>query len=95
MPLVWQLRQREKQGQSPKRLAREWGVSAALFGVVVVGAVTYTGVRFGLMGPSDAIGGLVVSVLFSVPIFYFVMYHMILTRLSSIAAGEGGGTRPG
>jgi hypothetical protein len=94
MPLVWRLRQREKQIPSPKRLAREWGVSAALFGIAVVVAVIYSGVRLGFMDPTDAIGGLVVSVLLSVPSFYFTLYHMALTRISSRATGEGGGTRP-
>lgn len=93
MPLVWRLWQREKQRPSPKQLAREWGVSVALFGLAVVGAVIYSGVRLGLMNPSDAIGSLVISVLLSVPISYFTLYHMTLTRISSKAAGEGGGTR--
>ncbi len=90
MPLVWWLRQREKHGPSPKRLAREWGASAALFGVAVVGAVIYCGVRLGLMDQSDAIGGLVVSVSLSVPTFYFTLYHMALSRISSRAAGSRG-----
>jgi hypothetical protein len=94
MPLVWRLWQREKQGPPPKQLAREWGVSVAVFGLAVVGAVFYSGVRLGLMDPSDAIGGLAVSVLLSVPILYFTLYHMTLTRISSRAAGEGGATRP-
>jgi len=91
MPLVWRLWQRDKQGPLPKRLAREWGVSVALFGLTVVGGVTYSGVRLGLMDPSDAIGGLVVSVLLSVPISYFVSYHVVLTRLSARAVSKRGG----
>jgi hypothetical protein len=94
MPLVWRLWQREKQRPSPKQLAREWGVSMALFGLAVVGAVIYSGVRLGLMDPSDAIGGLVVSVLLSVPTSYFTLYHMTLTRISSRSNGEECGTRP-
>ena len=94
MPFVWRLWQREKQDTPAKQLAREWGVSAALFVLIAVCAVIYSGVRLGLMNPSDAIGGLIVSVLLSVPLLYFTLYHMTLTRISSKAAGERGGTRP-
>lgn len=94
IPLVWWLWQREKQNPSPKRLAREWGVSVALWGVAVVVAVIYSGVKLGFMDPKYAFGGLVVSLLLCVPIGYFTLYHMTLTRISSRAAGERGGTRP-
>jgi hypothetical protein len=87
-PLIWWLRKWEKQGMSPKRLARGWGLSMALFGVAVVVAVSYSGVKLGLMNPMDAVGGLVVSVLLSVPISYFGMYHMVLTRISSRTTGR-------
>ena len=93
-PLIWRLWQRERLGTSPKRLAREWGVSAAIFGLAVVVAVIYSGVKLGLIDPSDAIGGLVVSVLLSLPIGYFTLHNMVLTRISSRAAGEGDGIRP-
>jgi hypothetical protein len=78
MPLVWWLRQREKQEQSAKRLAREWGLSGALFALAAVIAVIYTGVRLGLMNRTYAFGGLIMSVLLSVPSFYFVLYEMVL-----------------
>ncbi len=94
MPIVWRLWQREKQGPPPKQLAREWGMGVALWGVAVVVAVIYSGVRLGLMDPSGAIGGLVVSVLLSVPTLYFTAYHMTLKRISSRAVGEGSGARP-
>ena len=94
MPLVWWLRQREERGATSKRLARGWGVSVALFGVAMVVAVIYSGVKFHLMNPTDALGGLVVSVLLSAPISYFTLYHMVITRLSSRAAAKGDGTRP-
>jgi len=94
MPLVWWLRVWEKQGISPKRLARAWGVSVALWGVSVVVATIYSGVKFGFMDPMDALGGLIVSVLLSVPILYFMSYYMAIATVSSRAAANGGGGRP-
>jgi hypothetical protein len=89
IPLVWRLWQREKQGPPPKQLAREWGVSVALWGVAVVVAVIYSGVKLGLMDPKYAFGGLVLSLLLCVPIGYFTLYYMTLTRISSRAAAKG------
>jgi hypothetical protein len=89
MPLVWWLRQREKQSASPKLLAREWGASVAFFGVAMVAAVIYSGVRLSLMDSKDAVGGLVVSVLLCVPISYFTVQHMAITHISSRAAAKG------
>jgi hypothetical protein len=83
MPLVWWLRMSEEEGASPKRLAREWGVSVAFWGVAVAVAVIYSGVKLGFMDSKDAIGGLAVSVLLSVPTLYFTVYHMTFTRISS------------
>ncbi len=94
MPLVWWLKKWEKQGMSPKRLARGWGLSMVLFGVAAVVAVSYSGVQLGLMNPMDAVGGLIVSVLLSVPISYFGMYHMVLTRIPSRTTGKQGSPCP-
>ena len=93
MPLVWWLRQREEQGASPKRLARGWGVSVALFGAAMVVAVFYSGIKLRLMDPKDALVGFVVSLLSSAPIGYFTLYYMAIARFSSRAAAKGGGTR--
>src|SRR5450631_2226002 len=78
MPLVWWLRVWEEEGASPKRLARGWGLSVALFGVAVQIAAFYSGIKFHLMDPDDAVGGFITVFLLGVPIFYFVMYHMAL-----------------
>jgi len=94
MPLVWWLRRREDKGASPKRLAHGWGASVALFSVAMVVATIYSGVKLGFMDPKYALGGLVVSVLLSVPISYFTLYYMAMTRISSRAAAKGDGTRP-
>jgi hypothetical protein len=94
MPLVWWLRQWEGQGASSKRLARGWGASVALFGVAMVFAVIYSGVKLRLMDSTDAVGGLVVSVLLSVPISYFTLHHMVMTRVSWRAATKGSSARP-
>jgi hypothetical protein len=93
MPLVWWLRQREEHGASSKRLARGWSASVALFGVATVVAVIYSGVKLSLMDSTDAVGGLAVSVLLSVPISYFTMHHTVMTRISSRAASKMDGTR--
>lgn len=93
-PLIWWLRKWEEQGASPKRLARGWGLSMALFGVAGIVATYYSGIELRLMDPKDAVGGFVATVLLSVPLFYFVMYRMALTRLSSRADGKSGGTSP-
>jgi hypothetical protein len=93
-PLVWWLRQREAQSASPKRLASGWGASVALFGAAMVVAVIYSGVKLSLMNPTDAVGGLVVSVLLSVPISYFTVQHMAITQISSRAAAKRGGISP-
>ncbi len=85
-PLIWWLRKWEEQGASPKRLAREWGLSMALFGVAMAAAVFYSGVELRLMDTTDAVSGFIAGVLISVPIFYFGMYNMALKRISSRAA---------
>lgn len=83
MPLVWSLRMWEEEGASPKRLARGWGLGMALFGVAVQVATFYSGIKFHLIDPDDAIGGFITAFLIGVPAVYFVMYHMALTRISS------------
>jgi hypothetical protein len=88
MPLIWWLRKWEERGASPKRVARGWGTSVALFGVAVVVAVFYSGIELRLMNPRDAIGGFVASVLLSVPIFYFGIYHRALKVISTRATGK-------
>jgi hypothetical protein len=90
MPSIWWLRKYEAQGASPKRLARGWCLSMALFGVVTNAAVFYSGVKLHLMDPSDAAGSFVVMVLLSVSILYFGMYHRVLRFISARAAGKPG-----
>jgi len=94
LPLVWWLKRWEEQGASTKRLARRWGASMALSGVAVVVAVTYSGVKLGFMDPKNALGGLVVSVSLCAPILYFTLHHMVLTSISSRAAGKPDSPRP-
>jgi hypothetical protein len=93
-PLIWWLRKWEEQGASPKRLARGWGLSMALFGVVLGFAVFYSGVKLRLMHMSDAVSSFVTMALFSGLIFYFGMYHRALTRISSRTTGKQGSPRP-
>jgi hypothetical protein len=94
MPLVWWLRVWEEQGTSPKRLARGWGLSMALFGVAVAVAVFYFGVELHLVGWGDAIVSFVVCVFLSVPIGYFMSYHMAITRFSSRSSAKIAGPPP-
>jgi hypothetical protein len=82
-PLIWWLWKWKERGVDPKRLARGWGASMALFGVAMVLAVSWSGVKLGLMDPKDALGGLILSIILSVPIGYFTLYYMIITRMSS------------
>ncbi|MGB8480129.1 MAG: hypothetical protein WCE63_15055 [Acidobacteriaceae bacterium] len=88
MSLVWWLRIWEQEGISPKRLARGWGLSIALFGVTVTGASFYSGVALRLMDPKDALGGFVATILLSVPISYFGMSRRALRTISKRAAGK-------
>ena len=94
MSLVWWLRVWEEQGTSPKRLARGWGMSVALWGVSVLVATTYSGVKLRLIDPMDALVCFVGSVLLSVPIAYFMLYYMAITRLSSRSAAKIAGRPP-
>jgi hypothetical protein len=89
MPLVWWLRVWEKQGTSPKRLARGWVLSTAMFFVAGIVATFYSGVELRLMDPKDAMGGFVVAVLLSIPSL-FVIYRMALRVISTRATGETG-----
>jgi hypothetical protein len=88
MPLVWWLRKWRERGMDSKRLARGWGVSTALFGVAVVVAVSYSGVKLSLMDPKGALGGLVVSVLLSVPVLYFTLHSMVLRQFPTGTVGK-------
>jgi hypothetical protein len=83
MPLIWRLRKWEEQGASPKRVARGWGWTMVLFGIAIAFAVFYSGINLHLIEPRDAVISFVVMVLLSAPIFYFGMYRMALTRISS------------
>lgn len=93
-PLIWWLRKWEERDASPKRLARGWGLSMALFSVTVMGALFYSGVELRLMNRADAMGGFIVGVLLSVPISYFVLYQRALTRISSRTTGRQGSPCP-
>jgi hypothetical protein len=52
------------------------------------------GVKLHLIAPRTAVISFVVTVLLSAPIFYFVMYHTALTRISSRRAANLGSPRP-
>jgi hypothetical protein len=93
LPLVWWLRVSEEQGTSPKRLARGWVLSTAMFFVAVIATVIYSGIEFRLIDPKDALGGFVAAVLLSVP-SYFVTYRMMLRVISTRTAGETGQRLP-
>jgi hypothetical protein len=94
MPLVWWLRHREEQCASPKRLARGWGASVALSCLAAEVATIYSGVKLGFMDPKYALGALVVSLILSVPIVYFTLYYMAITRITVRAAGKLDGPSP-
>jgi hypothetical protein len=94
MPLVWWLRKWESKGASPKRVARGWGLSVAIFGVAGIAALSYSGVALRLMDRVDAEVNFVVMVLLSVPILYFGIYHRALRFISSRALGHQGGLSP-
>ena len=85
MPLVWWLRILEEQGTSPKRLARGWLLSTAIFFFTVIIATFYSGVEFRFMDPKDALGGFVAAVLLSIPSLYFISYRWTLKVISARA----------
>jgi hypothetical protein len=89
-PLIWWLRKWEERAVSPKRLAHGWGLSMALFVVVLGVAVFYSGVEFGLMDRKDAVDSFIVTALWGGCIVYFTLYHMALKRICSRAAGMQG-----
>jgi chromate transport protein ChrA len=88
MPLIWWLRKWEEKCTSPKRVARGWGLSVALFDIAMMVALFYSGVVLGLIDPRNAVGGFIVAVLGSVSIVYFSMYRMALARISSRWTGK-------
>jgi hypothetical protein len=94
MPLVWWLRMSEEQGASPKRLARGWVLSTAMFFVAVIVAVFYSGIELRLVDPKDALGGFVVAVLASVPSLYFIVYRRALRVISTRSARKPDGASP-
>jgi hypothetical protein len=81
--LIWRLRQRELDGISPERLARNWGMSGALFAAGTVIAAVYSGVSLGLMDRTGILGVTAVSVVLSGSIFYAVLHCMALDRISA------------
>lgn len=83
LPLVWWLRKWEEQGASPKRLARGWGLSIALFVIAIGAAVFYSGVKLFLIDRGDAIVSFVATGLWGGCIVYFVLYHMALRRITT------------
>ena len=91
LAVVWWLRRREEQGVSPKRLAREWGVSVTAWGAALVVAIAYAGARLGFLDPTDAVGGLIVTELVGIPTMYFTTYYAVIAGMSSKAAGKGDG----
>ena len=93
VPLIWWLRRWEETGASPKRLARGWGLSMALFGIAVEVAVFYSGVELHLMDQNDAVGGFIVALLLGIPILYLGMYYKSLRTISSRAAEKLGSTQ--
>jgi len=90
-PLVWWLRKWEEQGATPKRLARGWGLSMALFSIAVMVALFYSGMELRLMDQMDAAISFVAMVPLSTPICYFVVYSRALTVISSRTSSKLGG----
>lgn len=86
--LISGLRQGEAGGISPERLARNWGMSGALFAVGTVIAVVYSGVSLGLMNRTNIVGGTIVSLVLSGSIFYVVLHYMALDRISARSRRE-------
>jgi hypothetical protein len=91
MPLIWRLRKWEEQGASPKRLARGWGLSMALFVIATGAAVFYSGVKLCRMDRLDAIVSFAATAFLGGGIVYFTLYHMALRRISSRTARNLGG----
>ena len=83
--LSWGLRIWEERGAAPGRLALGWGLSVALFTSALAAVIVYSGAQLHLIGPSDL---WIVAVAYAagVPISFFSMYHMALTRISARAA---------
>jgi hypothetical protein len=81
--LISRLRQREAEGISAQRLARNWGMSGALFAIGTVVAVVYSGVSLGFMSHTNVLGGTTVSVILSGVIFYAGLHYMALDRISA------------
>ena len=94
MSLVWWLRIWEQEGTSPRRLARDWGLTMALFGVMVACAFFYSGVALRLINPKDALGGFVATVLLIAPISYFGMNRRALKTISKRSAEKLDGSGP-
>ncbi len=82
-PLIWWLRKWEDLGASPQHLARGWGLSMALFGIINGFAVFYTGFKFNLINLSDAVISFIITALFSSLIYYIGMYHRVLKSISA------------
>lgn len=93
-PLIWWLRKWEEQGTTPKRLAHGWAVGMVFFGVAAAIAVFYSGNALRLMDPTHAIGDFIAVVLFMVPILYFTMHRLALTRICARATGKQGSASP-
>ncbi|MGC1296445.1 MAG: hypothetical protein WA869_15535 [Alloacidobacterium sp.] len=95
--LISRLRLREVQGMLPERLARNWGMSGALFAVCTVVAVVYSGVSLGLMDQTNIVGGTTVSVVLSGSVVYAVLHYWHSTasphesggRLDKLAPNNG------
>jgi len=85
-PLVWWLRILEKQGTSPKRLARGWVSSTALFLIAAMAATFYSGIHLRLMDSNGAMVVFAVASLFCIPSLYFGMYRRTLEVISTRAA---------
>jgi len=92
--LIWWLWKWEERGVSPKRLARGWGLSMALFIVALGVAVFYSGVELGLLDRKDAVVSFIVTTLWGGCIVYFTLYHMVLRRISARSAGKQEGLCP-
>lgn len=92
--LIARLRQREVQGMSPERLARNWGMSGAFFAVGTVVAVIYTGVSLGLMDRTNLVGSTAVSAVLGGSIVYAILHHTALDSISARSRREIGQVSP-
>jgi hypothetical protein len=72
------LRTWEDHGASPKRLSLAWSFCTTFFMFVVFAATCYSGVKFHLIDPGDAVGAFVVACVGGASVGLFITYSRVL-----------------